>query len=435
MVVPRIQVVSAASVARQRRKPRRPQHTFNLKSKAFELVPFMCAPVLPGESITNILMQSRAVSDPVKNPLIGWWKEYYFYYIPLPALADPLLGGGSWSLDQLTGFVLDPTVNLATINPAVANYPQYYEFKGGARFVSELLYYVMNKDFRDEDDLGQNHTVDLYPAVYIDQNNWAQSLKKESATGDDMELPGVDELEELDILPGFTTNYAQWEIMRDNGLTDATYADFLKSYGVSTNAADEVGSTAAFPFKGELIRYVRQWQYPTNHIEPTTGAPTSALSWSIAERADKVRFCKHPGFIFGVTCTRPKIYLGSQKGSASGLLRDAYSWLPAILRGQPYTTVQENLDSATDGILQNQSEDYWLDLKDLFLRGDQFVNFAMDAAANHGIAMPTAALDKRVVTEAMVDSLFVTVGSEYIREDGVVHLDVLSSIGPDTTPG
>ena len=39
------------------------------------------------------------------------------------------------------------------------------------------------------------------------------------------------------------------------------------------------------------------------------------------------------------------------------------------------------------------------------------------------------------MTEAMVDSLFKNEGSEYVREDGVVHLNILSNIGPDTTPG
>ena len=68
MATPRIQVVTATNRPKQRRKPRQPQHTFNVKAKPYELTPFMIAPVLPGESMTSLLMQARAVSDPVNNP-------------------------------------------------------------------------------------------------------------------------------------------------------------------------------------------------------------------------------------------------------------------------------------------------------------------------------------------------------------------------------
>ena len=93
----------------------------------------------------------------------------------------------------------------------------------------------------------------------------------------------------------------------------------------------------------------------------------------------------------------------------------------------------EQLDSATDGILQNQTEDYWLDARDVFRYGDQFVNHAMSAAANHGIALPTAALDKKYPTDAMIESLFKTANVDYVREDGVCNLNILGRLGPDTT--
>ena len=83
----------------------------------------------------------------------------------------------------------------------------------------------------------------------------------------------------------------------------------------------------------------------------------------------------------------PEDLFWKPKGAAVGLLNNAYTWLPAVLSGHPYTSVVEQLDSATDGILQGGSEDYWIDVKDLFLHGDQFVNFAMSAAANHGVAL------------------------------------------------
>ena len=77
-----------------------------------------------------------------------------------------------------------------------------------------------------------------------------------------------------------------------------------------------------------------------------------------------------------------------------------------------------------------------MDIKDLFLHGDQFVNHTMGATANHGVALPVASnLDKKYLTEAMMNSLFsVTDGSaSYIYQDGAIHMDILGRIS-DTTP-
>ena len=413
-----LQIVQVQQAQRARRTERRPQHKFNLKAKPYEIVPFMIAPVLPGETLTNLLMQSRVVTDPIQNALIGWHKEYYFFYIKHRALS-------AWDTTNiLQTMMIDATQSTASLK-AGANSVPLYTFKSGMNFVSACLDAVVTEYFRDEGEAANVASVENYYAAQIDQEQWYNSAKLESGTGDDSELPGVDELEELDILPGFTTHYAQWEIMRDANLTDLTYEDYLRSYGVDVPKSEDEGGAPDVRHRPELIRFVREWTYPTNHVNPADGTPSSAVSWTIAERADKKRFFKEPGFVFGVTVTRPKLYLGNQKGSAVGLLADTYAWLPAVLAGHEYTSVQETLDSATDGIFQNQTEDYWLDVKDLFLYGDQFVNHALGAAANHGIGLPTTTLGLKYPTDAMVESLFVTAGSEYVREDGVVHLGIL----------
>lgn len=430
MAQPQIRIVEATNIAKQRRRPRNPKHPFNIKSRPMELTPFLIAPVLPGETLTNLLMQSRVVSDPIANPLIGWHKEYYFYYVPLRALADPNVAHISMA-NILSLF----TAGTALAAPAVAaNDVDTYQYKTAINWVDGCLKAVLFRHFRDEGDLNLL-TMENYPTVYMDRENVFNSIKLESAVGDDQELPGIDELEELDILPGYTSAYAQWEIMRDAGFTDVTFDDYLKSQGVSVPAAAEVDATGAKLVRPELIRFHRSWTYPTNHVDPTTGSPTSAVSWSIAERADKKRFFKEPGFVFGVTVTRPKLYLGNQKGAAVGMLKTINHWLPAVLSGHPYTSVVEELDSVTDGILQNQAEDYWLDIRDLYLYGDQFINHS--ALAGYAPALPAASVDNsQIPTLAMMKALFTdSAGSaNFIKEDGVCHLTILSQIGGDATP-
>lgn len=434
---PQIRVVEAANVGPTKRRLRKPQHRFNLVSKPYQIVPFMIAPVLPGETMKNLLMQSRVVTDPIKNALIGWHKEYYFFYVKHRAFTS----GRWWTTEnaaKLQAMMLDPATVVTTLQASAENTP-YYTFNGGMQFVQACYQEVVEEYFRDEDQAYDDFLIGAdYAAAQIDTQNWAHSLKAESAGSDDSELPGVDELEELDILPGMTSNYAQWEFMRDHGMTTLTYEDYIRSYGVSIEDTPDLGEegieATASNFRPELLRFVRDWKYPTNHVDPATGVPASAVSWSFAERADKDRFFQEPGFIFGVTVTRPKINLGSQKGAAVGFLDNAYAWLPAVLRRHPYVAVKEIADSATVGILENQTEDYWVDVADLFEHGDQFVNHAMSAAANHGIALPTAdpALWK-YPTEAMVDSLFAADTAENIREDGVVHLTIATSIPKEQT--
>ena len=70
-----------SSLPRVGRKLRNPQHSFSLKSRPWRMDPFMIAPVLPGETLKNLLLQCRAVSSRLKSPLVGWWSEYYIFYV------------------------------------------------------------------------------------------------------------------------------------------------------------------------------------------------------------------------------------------------------------------------------------------------------------------------------------------------------------------
>ena len=173
----------------------------------------------------------------------------------------------------------------------------------------------------------------------------------------------------------------QWEFLRANNLTEMTYEDYLRSYGVRVQ--EEVTNVP------ELIRYTREWSYPTNTINPTDGTPTSAVSWAVSERADKDRFFKEPGFIVGLSLIRPKVYLSEQRCAAIGLLSDAYAWLPAIMRDDPSTSIRQ-IAAGAGSIWPDQSAAFWVDIRDLFLYGDQFVNFSLSATDAGFVALPSA---------------------------------------------
>lgn len=437
--MPKLNIVQVEDYKSQPRVHRNPKETFSLKYKPYEIVPFMLHPVLPGETLDSAFMQARVVTDKVKSNLVGWWQEKHFFFVPLRAITDPIYSNGDMTSEQFATFFLSNTT-LPLAVPAGfmtqgANDVLYYTFGGGARWMYNIYNFVVKTWFRDEDDLTLG-VLDQYAPAQIDElrDSWMNSFKVESAGEDDEELPGVDEVEELDILPGFATIYQQWELMRDEGLTDATYKDYIRSYGITPDPdiPEAQGGDVNQPLiEAEKLRTIRKWSYPTLAPQAGDSASTNVVYWSQAERITKKRFFGEPGFLFGVTIVKPKLYLGSQKGHTSGLLDSTLSWLPATLAHLPYASVKEQLDTLTTGIYQNQTQDYWIDVKDVFKYGGQFINHAIGAAA-HVIALPDATPDM-YPTEALIDSLFSTIGSEYVYEDGAVHLDILGKIR-DTTP-
>ena len=68
--VPQIRVVQAMETPQVRRRLRQPSVKFNLQTEPYAIAPFFIHPVRPGETMTNLLLQSRVVSDPINNALI-----------------------------------------------------------------------------------------------------------------------------------------------------------------------------------------------------------------------------------------------------------------------------------------------------------------------------------------------------------------------------
>lgn len=384
---------------------RNPQHRFSLRHRPWQIQPFVIAPVLPGETMKNLLLQARCVTDPIKNALVGWWAEYYLFYVKHRDLD---------ARDLLAQMVLNPAADLSSLTAAAS--ASTYHAGGSIDWTKLCLDRVTDQYFRDADETVLQAAIDGLPLANVNTPGWWDSAKDATVTpAADAELPGQ---EAPVVIPGFEAAYAQWNQMRDMKLTAATYEDFLRSYGVIVpRAVDDLDR------KPELIRYVRDWSYPSNTVNPLNGTPSSAVSWSIAERADKDRFFKEPGFIFGVTVCRPKVYYSKIKGAGVAMMRDAYSWLPAINEDDPYTSVRNFANTA--GPLQgNVTNGYWVDVRDLLLYGDQFFNFAADADMSK-VDLPTTAMQRRFASSADADALYVAPAQNKIRQDGVVSINIL----------
>lgn len=411
--------IAAARAPASGRRMRRPQHTFQLRQKPFVIQPFMIAPVLPGETMRNLLLQSSVVSDPIKNRLIGWWKEYYFFYVKHRDLA---------ARDEYEQMVLDHTWTKANVDEAANKVNQYFYAAGtGAEkinWVQQCLDRVVEEYFRDEGEDASAFNIGGLPLASIgnERGFWQSATNEADVVFRDVSISTAGDnaftLGELD------DAMRTWAMLRADHAVEMSYEDFLQTYGIRGPAAQEA-------HRPELLRFMRNWQKPVSAIDPTSGAAASALRWEIVERADKDRFFTEPGFVFGVTVTRPKVYLSRQFGSGSELLDNLYSWLPAIMSDDPNTSLKLVPDGHAPTGDVTDSGGVWVDVKDLFLYGDQFVNFALTATDAGFVALPTAAMNKRYVANADIEALFTPPLDEegepltppaLIHEDGIVTL-------------
>ena len=95
-----------------------------------------------------------------------------------------------------------------------------------------------------------------------------------------------------------------YEYLRSMSLMDMEFDDYLRTFGISV--PKEMSN------KPQLIDQWREFQYPSNTVEPTTGVPSSALSWVHKRIGKRKMFFKEPGFVVGVHVVRPKVYFARQ---------------------------------------------------------------------------------------------------------------------------
>lgn len=417
MNMPRIEVVQVTEGNNTVRGKRNPKTPFSLEVRPWQIRPCFIHPVLPGESLANLMIMSRCVSDPIVNPLIGWWLQYHFYYVKLTDLPDR---------DALIEMQLNSAYDPTPLKSA-ANLPYFHN--GGINYVKKCLDCVVEWYWRDEDELA-NQTLDTFPLAKVGQEGWWDSARKASAvvpSGDAVDenlLPGENPVIPDGVPAGFTNHYSQWKNMRALRLTDKSFEDYLRTFGVSIPKDQDEEL-----HQPEEIRFFKEFTYPSNTVNPADGTPSSALSWSVAERADKTRYFAEPGFLFGVQVVKPKVYMGKVTGTLTSYMDSAYNWLPALMQDQPYAGLKEFLP-ASGPAPQAYGENYWVDIKDLLLYGEQFVS---NTAAHNAVDLPDINLISKYATGANADAMFKVGANNKIRSDGVIDCQILSRYFEDTS--
>jgi len=414
---------------------RSPAHPFMLRTRPYQIQPFMLSPVLPGETLRNMVCMSRVVTKPIKNALVGWWCEYYFFYVRLKDIEFHLKETkGEWLADMVTnpgGY--DPTNLQAAANA------KFYHPAGGIPWIKYAMETCVEYFFRDQgEDWNVAVASDGLPLSQFSGKTWFDSLTMadEKRTDRDMDLDlnndGNLTATELE------TGLSQWQALREAGLEALDYEDWLRTFGV---AAPEEVPESFNRYRPELLGHDRSWQYPVNTVEPTTGVPSSAVSFVTAFSKNKNRRFMEPGFIVGVTVCKPKIYIKDQAGALVSNLETLENFLPALSHKQ-YEKGFKNF-AGTEGPFAGKfdadntapvgtPQGYWIDLRDLFMYGDQFLNYAPDDVGNaFSVLLPNGS--SRYPNTADIDALF-SGAEKYIETDGVTTLTIMGR-QVDNTPG
>lgn len=394
------------------RVPRKPRHSFNLVQYPYEITPFMIAPVLAGETLRNLLLQSRTVSTPLENRLIGHHLEHYFFYVKLRDLGDAT---------DIVAMLMDGGTS---VNTASGDSVYTYVKSGAPDWTKMCLDKIVEKYFRDEGDSGSHvgATSGLPMAQWTNYQSLFESLIADALIETDTTADTIP-------YPDAEKEYQTWKFLYDMQMTEASFEDYLGTFGVRTADADED--------RPELIRFCKNWTYPTNTVDGD-GTINTQVSWSVQERADKDRFFKEPGFVVGVTVARPKLYQSLQTQSAVSLLNTPAAWQPALMKDTPYSSMVKMQGNAaafpisaastpTGGGLDSDLN-YWFDTRDLFLYGDQFVNRTQAADTTNSVRAEDMATfhGKKYPQSAALQ----TIGKNDVltyESDGMVSLNILGT--------
>lgn len=388
---------------------RYPKHTFEVNAKPFTLQPIGIARVLPGETLKNIKFEDRAVSNPILNPIIGWKQEFYCFYVRVTDLMN----------DAIRDMFVDPTNAEITAGVEAANQAAWYTAKGGVNWMKLATARVAETWFRDDGELATDFTLaNGIPIVQVRQQSFLDSLTDEDNMPEGGAISGATDAGDLDRLMD------AFEHLRAVGLANMTYEDWLRSQGIPIPSKDEN--------KPELIWRSSDFQYPTNHIDPTDGTPTSAVSWVFNTGDRSPKFFKEPGFIVMYAVTRPKIYWGGLAGSACGFAKRAWDWMPNYLRQMPETSLKAfAIDTGPLGDRTTLADGYFLDMRDELLYGDQWQNVSAFGAdpttsyAHHILPLPAGtAIKYKYLSEIMINNFFHDTANPFVKHDGYFSLSI-----------
>lgn len=414
----------ADSYAREPRTLRRPQCPFNVKTRPFQIQPICFHPVLPGETLKSIMLQAQVWSDPLATALknTGFWCEYNVFYVAHHHLPGFEVGTDGLGRDMVQMFTENESI--AAHQDADGNTWSYCP-PGGVDFLQSALQRVVDEYFREDGEAYSEATLDGVPLCHIygpGRNDAFEELTLAADYADRRVKLDADNDGTIYVGDEETRARMEWAATFEAGLTDMDYDDWMKAYGGGVQQAwsnpDYVGH-----HKPEDVGYLREYTYPTNTVEPSTGVPSVAVGWRVARRLNKAVRFPHPGWIMVTNTVRPKVYLENQEGLLAAMMQTRDAWL-VPQRHHEVTASHLLIDDLVGPFAATMASDYWVDIRSLLRNGEQFVNYTPTGPMF--MELPLATGKRRYAAETEIDELFAnSAAAKNFRQDGMISLQIL----------
>lgn len=422
VLMPQVQVPGS----RQERITRRPATHFDLIYKPFQLQPMCCFPVLPGETMKNCMLQIQCWTDPLiaKSKNTPWHFEYFMFYVKmrdLPGWEDATDGLGKDLIDMF-----ESAESIAAHQDADGNAWTYCP-PGGVDFVLEATKRIAECYFREEGEAWDKATADGVPLVKLfgrgrrdvhDKLTLANAYTDRRA-GLDWDASGTITVDDVELA------YREWAAQRDGTELDMDFEDWVRAAGGRAVTKNDERDELHEP---EDIAHFREFTYPTNTVEPTTGTPAVAAGWRLSKQSRKqIRF-QEWGWVVGYVVCRPKMLMLNQQGLYAAMMQTRETWFPPNMDPRSYSP-DLLIDDATGplkAIMDAGNVDYYVNLRDLMQHGEQFVNYAPAQASGFFATLPEADADRFYPTTTDIMSVFTDTTNGRIRANGVVNMAIAS---------
>jgi hypothetical protein len=344
------------TMAAKKRHTRRPTFPMAGTMSPYGFHPLMAHPVLPGETLQSATAKMKFISKPVAHPLVGAWLETWLCYVKFT------------DIDRNLGemFIKDDVSTSGYV--ASTGDPRYFVQSGQIDWIRMCVDKIHNAYFLDEGETRRD--IDGVPMCKINNRSWYQNMIFKPA---DDAVPVTDGSDTYAHLSG-------WAMLQQMQMTELTYEQYLETYGVKPNQANDGDP--------EILRFHRSWTQPTNHVEPSTGAPSSAFVWSEEIKMDKPKRFTEPGFVVLMGCIRPKLFQDNLAASMVGSLWGFSDWFPSYNLEDPTAGVKTLAkdDPVFYGTATDEGDEELLyDHRDLLSHGEQFIN-----TVSHPYRLPVA---------------------------------------------
>lgn len=388
---------------------RAPVHTFHVRQRPFEIQPVAIAPVLAGDSLRHARWEARVLTDPVNNPIAGWWSEMYLFYVRFSDLDEAA---------ALKTMVLTDAEKPALTGLITANNTWTYHTGGtdaGPDYLASAMKPIIRKFFRREGEDWNAQLLSGIPIAALAGKSWMDTLVPSST------LPVAIQAED------YAGRWAAYEDLRRQKLITVTFVEYLRSQGVAV--PDQLVAENEDFRTPELLRFSRQFAYPQNTTNPAGGAIAAAASWVHTERCEKRIYADEPGFLVLVHVCRPKVYRANQNGAAINLFRNGRLWRANVQEDAPQETLVTRETTTSTGPIVS-TVDYTADSNGVLHLGDQFIR----GTGYPSVSLPTGTLTNTHYPDGTaIDALFAAAspantvwidGQIVFSISGKRHLDV-----------